>query len=283
MAAIGIVGFGYVGKAVEFGFKSRNSILVHDKYLPSTPVGEVTANSDFIFICVPTPMTHSYSKIDLSVVDESVKNIVKIARQKKHEPVIVIKSTVIPSATRSLGKKYSWPKILFNPEFLTEANYLEDFINADRIVIGGDIDEVRQRLVELYRESFPKIPIFETDPTTAEMVKYMANTYLATKVIFANEMFDLCEKLGIKYEEMKQMVVADRRIYDSHLNITTERGFGKKCFPKDTVALLGLAKELGVDMSVLKTAWKKNLKIRKGRDWENIPGVVSKKPDKVVK
>ena len=88
--------------------------------------------------------------------------------------------------------------MLFNPEFLTEANYLFDFINANRIVIGGDSNEVLQQLVALYRESFPKTPIFQTDPTTAEMVKYMANTFLATKVIFANEFFDLCQKFDIK-------------------------------------------------------------------------------------
>jgi UDPglucose 6-dehydrogenase len=105
----------------------------------------------------------------------------------------------------------------------------------------------------------------------------MANCYLATKVIFANEMFDLCEKLGIKYEEVKKLTVADHRIYDSHLDVTTMRGFGGKCFPKDMMALIGLADKLGVDTELLDTAWKKNLKIRKVKDWEEIPFAVTKK------
>lgn len=277
---MGIIGYGYVGKAVEYGFKNQNNVLIHDKYLPSLPLSEVVEGSDIIFISVPTPMDSKYKSIDLSIVDSVVKNIVKIAKQKKKEPTIVIKSTVTPGTTKALGKKYSWKKIVFNPEFLTEANYLDDFVNADRIVIGGDIDFVRQGVVDLYRKSFPKTKIFQTDPTTAEMVKYMANTYLATKVIFANEMSELCEKLCIKYEEVKEMVVADYRIFDSHLNITTQRGFGGKCFPKDLVALLGMGKKMKADMSLLETVWGKNLKIRKNYDWENIPGAVSKNSKK---
>ena len=275
MAVVGIIGHGYVGKAVEYGLKPKNKILIHDKFLPSLPLPEVVEKSEFIFVCVPTPMDKEYTKIDLSIVESVVKETTELARKKDKKPVIVIKSTVVPGTTRALGKKYNWPQILFNPEFLTEANYLDDFVNADRIVIGGDNDLVRQRLVDLYRASFPKTKIFQTDPTTAEMVKYMANAFLATKVTFANEMFDLCQKSGIKYEEVKRMVVADHRIFDSHLDITTQRGFGGKCFPKDVVALLGLAREMEILMELLDAAWEKNLRIRVVRDWEEIPGAVS--------
>lgn len=109
------------------------------------------------------------------------------------------------------------------------------------------------------------------------MVKYMANCFLATKVIFANEMFDVCEKLGIKYEEMKKMVVEDRRIHDSHLDITSNGGFGGKCFPKDLLALRALAKSKGANTDILDAVWKKNLSVRTERDWEEIPFAVSKK------
>ena len=275
MADVGIVGHGYVGKAVEFGLKPKNKILIHDKFLPSLSLPEVIEKAEFVFVCVPTPMDKEYTKIDLSIVESVVKEITDLARRKNKKIIIIIKSTVVPRTTRALGKKYNWPQILFNPEFLTEANYLDDFVNADRIVIGGDSNFIRQRLVDLYRASFPKTKIFQTDPTTAEMVKYMANAFLATKVTFANEMFDICQKSGIKYEEVKKMVVADRRIFDSHLDITTQRGFGGKCFPKDVVALLGLAREMKVVMELLNAAWEKNLRIREVRDWEEIPGAVS--------
>lgn len=278
MATVGVVGYGYVGKAVEYGFKPNNQVLVYDKFLPSVTLPRVVKKSQIVFVCVPTPMDRAYQKIDLSIVEQVVGDIVRSAKRSKKRPIIVIKSTVIPGTTRKLGEKFKYKEMAFNPEFLTEANYLDDFVNADRIIVGGDIDWVRQRVVDLYRDSFPRTKVFQTDPVTAEMVKYMANTFLATKVLFANEMYDLCEKLGIKYEEVKSMVVADHRIFDSHLDITTQRGFGGKCFPKDTVALLGLAKELGVDLSVLEAAWKKNLKVRKVRDWEDIPGAVT--PDR---
>jgi UDPglucose 6-dehydrogenase len=277
MYKIGIVGYGFVGKAVEYGFKEGNEIYIYDKFMPMLPLAEVVEKSEVIFIGVPTPMSRAYTKIDLSIVNEVTAETVKLAKKLKKKPIIVLKSTIVPGTTRRLIKELKYPRIAFNPEFLTEANYLEDFVNADRIVIGADNNEVKQWVVDLYRATFPKTPIFETDPTTAEVVKYMANTYLATKVIFANEMADLCEKLGVRYDEMKKMVVADHRIYDSHLDITATKGFGGKCFPKDTVALLGLAKELGVDLAVINASWKKNLKIRKVRDWEQIEGAVSKK------
>lgn len=276
MYKIGIVGFGFVGKAVEYGFKEGNEIFIYDKFLHSLSLEEVVKKAEVIFVGVPTPMTKSYSKIDLSIVEDVTSEIVKLARKNNVEPIIVLKSTIVPGTTRRLSKDLKYPRMAFNPEFLTEANYLMDFVNADRVVVGTDNNEVKQWIIDLYRATFPKTPIFETDPTTAEVVKYMANTYLATKVAFANEMFDLCEKLGVNYGEMKKMVVADKRIYDSHMDITTQRGFGGKCFPKDTVALLGLAKELGVELSVIESAWKKNLKIRKVRDWEQIEGAVSK-------
>lgn len=266
-----------MGKALDYGFKSKNRTFIHDKFIKSLSLQEVVKNSEIIFVSVPTPMNKAYTKIDLSIVNEVVGNTTKIARELKTNPIIVVKSTVVPGTTEKLSKKYNWPQMFFNPEFLTEANYLQDFVNSDRVVIGGKKGHDMAILVNLYKTSFPKTKIFTTNATSAEMVKYMANTYLATKVIFANEMFDLCEKLGIDYKKVKPMVVADRRIYDSHLDITEARGFGGKCFPKDTVALLGLGKELGVKMDLLETAWKKNLKIRKVRDWEEIPGAVSKK------
>lgn len=276
MSKIGVIGYGFVGKAVEYGFRPKNDIYIYDVALPETTLENVVRESDFIFIGVPTPMTKEYTKIDLSIIDEVFKKTVELARSWHKEPILIIKSTVVPGTTRGLAKKYSWPKILFNPEFLTQNNFLNDFVNADRIVIGGDDIATRQQLVDLYRAVFATTPIYETDATSAEMVKYMANTYLATKVIFANEMAELCEKLEINYTDVKKMVVADKRIFDSHMDIHPYRGFGMKCFPKDTVALLGLAHELGVDLSVLEAAWKKNLEIRKIRDWEEIPGAVSK-------
>ena len=272
MANIGIIGYGIVGKAVEYGFKNgNNKILYYDKYKESESMKNVVENSEFIFVCLPTP--YKNDRIDLTIIDENIKEITEITDNANK--IIIIKSSVVPGTTRKYSKKYSNSKFCFNPEFLTESNYLEDFVNADRIVIGADDDKISLRVTDLYRNKFPRIPIFRTDLTTAEMVKYMANCLLATKVIFANEMYDLCEELGIKYEEVKNMVIADKRIGKTHLDVTSLRGFGQKCLPKDIVAMIGLYKELDIDCSLLETVWKKNLKIRKIRDWEEIPFVKS--------
>lgn len=277
---IGIVGYGIVGQALAYGF-ARHKIYFYDKYKKSLTLAEVVKQSEFIFICLPTPMKHNESGIDLAIINQTVADLARFTNGT--DKIIVIKSTVTPGTTMALAKKYPRCHFAFNPEFLTEANYLEDFVNADRTIVGATNDLVSRRLVVLYRERFPKMKIFQTDPTTAELVKYMANTYLATKVIFANQIYDLCQTLGVNYEEVKKMVVADHRIYNSHLDITTERGFGGKCFPKDTVALLGLAKKLKVDLSLLEKVWRINKKIRKVKDWEEIPFAVSKRKNKPKK
>lgn len=276
MANIGIIGYGFVGKAVEFGFKKSNKIYISDPSFPSLSIKELVSKSDFIFVCVPTPMDSKMRHIDLSIIEQVAKQIADYGSHSPDPPIIVLKSTIIPGTTKRLAHKFNYLRMAFNPEFLTQDNYLDDFINTDRIIIGSEDPLTTQKLLSLYRSVFSQTKIFTTDSTSAEMVKYMCNTFLATKVIFANEIYDLCQKLGIDYAGVKQMVVADHRIYDSHLDVTPQRGFGGKCFPKDTVALLGFAKKIKVPLSVLAAAWKKNLSIRLTRDWEQIPGAITK-------
>lgn len=277
---LGIIGYGIVGQALSYGFsqpeiKDQYEIRYYDKYKETESLEKVVKMSEFIFICLPTPMIDDESGIDLSIIEDSIAQISKYTDGT--DKIIIIKSTVAPGTTASFEKKYPKSNFAMNPEFLTEANYLEDFVNADRNIIGANNDLISRRLVALYKQRFPRTKIFQTDTTTAEMVKYMANAFLSTKVTFANEMYAICQALGIKYEEVKSMVVADHRIFDSHLDVTTARGFGGKCFPKDIVALIGRAKDLKVDPKLLETVWLINKKIRKVRDWEEIPFAVAGK------
>jgi hypothetical protein len=271
---IGIIGYGMVGQAVEYGF-SNGEIRIYDKYKASDELEEVVKMSDYIFVCLPTPIKRDESGIDLSIMDETVKRITN--QTSGTDKIVIIKSTVVPGTTKKYIDKYPETLFCFNPEFLTEQSFLQDFINTDRIILGAENALVLRKVSSIYQGIMPKTPIYHTDSTTAEMVKYMANCYLATKVIFANEMYDISEKLGLKYEEVKEMVAADRRIFDSHLDVTSMRGFGKKCFPKDLLALRGLAKKMKVNTDILDTVWKKNLRIRKVRDWEEIPFAVGEK------
>lgn len=282
-AKLGIIGYGIVGQALAFGFsepeiKDKYEIRYYDKYKETESLENVVTKSEFIFICLPTPMKDDETGIDLSIIEDMVAEITKFTDNT--DKIIVIKSTVVPGTTARLEKLYPKSNFAFNPEFLTEANYLEDFVNADRNIVGANNDLTSRRVVALYRQRFPHTKIYQTDSTTAEMVKYMANAFLATKVMFANEMFDICEALGIKYEEVKSMVTGDHRIFDSHLDVTTARGFGGKCFPKDIVALIGRAKDLKIDPKLLETVWTLNKKMRKVRDWEEIPFAVGNHPKK---
>jgi UDPglucose 6-dehydrogenase len=275
MAVIGFIGYGVVGQATAKGFRKKHGIVFHDKFKPSDSVEKVVHDSEFIFLCLPTPMTANASGIDLTIMEEAVAQVAPLAAGT--DKVLVVKSTVVPGTTAQFAKNFPKTHFAMNPEFLREKTAEWDFLNPDRIVVGSSVKKIGQRLQALYKTILPNAPIYLTDLTSAEIVKYAANTFLAMKVVFANEIAALCEKIGVDYQAVKEMVASDKRIGDSHLDVTPERGFGGKCFPKDTVALLGLARDLGADLSILEAAWEKNLKIRSLRDWEAIEGVVSSK------
>lgn len=274
---IGIIGYGFVGQAVANGFNvassGKDTIRFYDKYKESESLEDVINKSEFIFVCLPTPMKDDESGIDLSIINEMAGEIAKFTDNT--DKIVIIKSTVTPGTTVSLEKKYPQTSFAFNPEFLTEANFLQDFLNADRTVIGANSDLVSRSVAVIYRQRFPKTTIYQTDPTTAELVKYFANAFLSLKVTFANFFYDYCQKIGVKYEEVKKMAASDKRIVDAHLEVTTQKGFGGKCFPKDLIAIMGEFKKAGVDYSLLETMWKYNKKIRKVHDWQEIPFAVS--------
>jgi len=277
MANLGVVGWGVVGQATGKGFGRVHNVIWNDPFLTgSTSLEEITKKSDYIFVCVPTPMQEDYFGIDLTIMNKVIRDIAKEV-SGKNIPVI-IKSTVVPGTTDKYARKYPKVKFAMNPEFLTEVNAPWDFMHPDRVVIGAHDEDVANRIARLHRDVLGyEVKIYTTDPKSAEMVKYMSNTFMATKVIFGNEFSELAKKLDINYDDVVKMVGADERILPSFFGITPYRGFGGKCFPKDTAALLGLARKLKVDLSVLESAWNKNLKIRKIRDWEEIEGAVKKR------
>lgn len=278
---IGIIGWGVVGQATGLGFAIRpeNQLLWYDKYKegPFSLAG-LTRESEFIFVCVPTPVFSDESGIDLSAVEEVVSAVAP--RIKNTNQVLVIKSSVVPGTTRQLAEKYPTSKFAMCPEFLTERNARWDFLHPDRVIIGVFEDEVGKRLERLHKDLLGKeVKVFITDSTSAELAKYMSNLMLASKALLANEFYGLAQALGVEYERIRWMVEADPRI-GTHLRVPGpdgDFGFGGKCFPKDMMALLALGREFKVDMSVLEAIWKKNLRVRKNYDWEEIPGAVNHK------
>jgi UDPglucose 6-dehydrogenase len=272
MAKVGIIGCGYVGSATARGFATskKNKIFIYDKYkkCPNT-LEEVINNSEFIFLCLPTPMFRDYSGMDMNIISTVVDDIApKLAGTNK---IVIIKSTVLPGTTAGFAKKF--PKINFamNPEFLTQKKAKADFLNPARTVIGARGRDVAVKVKRLYQTILPKNQTyFLTDTTSAEIVKYMSNLMLASKIILANEFYFLVKKVGVDYDKIRIMVEADKRI-GPFLKVPGwdgDFGFGQACFPKDMLGLLAFSRKKNIDMSVLDAVWKKNLKIRKHRDWE---------------
>jgi UDPglucose 6-dehydrogenase len=228
MKKIGIVGFGFLGRALAHGFIDHADIKIYDKYENYYDTLEnVVNNSDFIFVSVPTPMSDDGSQ-DLSNLEDAIKSIVEISKERK---IIVLRSTIIPGTTRLLADKYIDHDFVFFPEFLTERNANLDFINSSRLIFGGD-EEVLLELEDLFRLRFPHTPIYKTSWEAAEIVKYMCNCFFAVKISYLNEIYDIAKYYDIDYNELKNMFLSDYRIGNSHVDVPGHdgyRGFGGKC------------------------------------------------------
>ena len=270
---IGIVGQGYVGTAIKVVFEQYYKTDTFDLNGKCTceTINDLVDSSDIIFICVPTPMKKDGS-CDISIVETVVRDINTIADNS--DKIIAIKSTIPPGTTEKLNEECDDITVLFNPEFLTEANFIEDFKNQNRVIIGG-LRRASAKLKQIYSLVFPNAKIVITEPRIAEMVKYFTNTFLATKVSFANEMKMICDGLNINYNEVMKYAIYDERLGRSHWAVPgpdSKLGFGGSCFPKDLNALIKTADELGVLTNVLNSVLRTNLEVRPEEDWKELKG-----------
>ena len=268
---IGIVVQGFVGTAVREGFKNYFDVETFDIIKDSTcnSLLELSNLSDVIFVCLPTPMEIN-GDCHLDIVENTLLGLDVIEKCK----TIVVKSTIPPGTTRKWNKKFKNLQIVFNPEFLTEANSINDFKNQTRIIIGGP-KRASSKVRRIFTKAFPKVKIIKTDSTYAEMVKYVTNSFLATKVSFANEMYQICEKLDIDYDKVVEYATHDERLGYSHWNVPGpdgDFGYGGHCFPKDVKALISLAHDLNVRPRMLTATECKNNDVRTNRDWEKQEG-----------
>ena len=279
---ISIVGYGFLGTAIQFGFSLHADIKIYDKYKSGFDTLEDTVNhGDIIFLCLPTPMFED-GKQDISIVESVVREVHDLVKEDS-EKIIVIKSTVLPGTNRMLSQKYPKLKFVSNPEFLTARNNRLDFICAARNILGGESKYV-DRVDALYKYRFGNsLFTFKTTAEKAEFVKYVGNCFFAVKVSYFNFIYDVCEKLGLEYNDIKDMVFSDGRIGRSHGDVGTGAGvsggrqYSGACFPKDINALINFSKDLGLDPKLIKASWEQNLEGRPEKDWEKIPGVISKK------
>ena len=266
---IGIVGQGYVGTAIKLGFEDHYKVLTYDKFdlgkSTHSKISDIVEETEVIFVCVPTPM-----RKDGTCYTGIVEEVIREINETANDHIVVIKSTVPPGTTDKFNHEFSNVTVIFNPEFLTEENFLDDFKNQNRIILGGS-RKGTNKLRQIYSKVFPKAVIVKTGDKHAEMVKYFTNTFLATKVSFANEMYNICEQIGIDYDKVVEYAIYDERLGKSHWAVPGpdgDFGFGGHCFPKDLSAIINQFDTYGLLESVEEV----NNQVREDRDWEHMVG-----------
>jgi len=259
MKKIIIAGYGFVGKAVLNTLKSEHTCVVVDPMYNANEIQHYP-DADGVIICVGTPTTEN------GVCD--ITNIANVLDQVPPTMPVLIKSTIIPSSLVELENLYNNHSIVYSPEFLRAKTADFDFANQTFVVLGGeDIDGFWQ---ELFTPVLPKCKMyFKCSTSEAATVKYTINSFLATKVAFFNNIFDLCQQNGSDYDIVRQIITHDSRIGNSHTlvpGVDGNRGFGGACFPKDTKAFIKYANGLNTPLEILETAIEYNKKVRKVLD-----------------
>lgn len=234
LTKIAIIGYGFVGKAVEVGFRNpANDIMIVDPYKGHANLDDMEHyNPDYTFVCVPTPMGKD-GNIDATIIKEVVGRLQNMACG-----VVVIKSTVTPDLAEELCK---YKRFVYNPEFLTERNAMNDFLSPQFHVIGGR-PEFTKKVKNLYQynSNCNPAPFYYMSAVEASLVKYGINTFLAMKVVWFNQWKDLTDSLDARYNVVSNAIGSDSRIGHSHMKVPGfdgKKGYGGSCFPKDTNAI----------------------------------------------
>jgi len=262
---LGIIGVGYVGSVMLLAFSKYHEVFAYDKYKSTNcrSLQEVVERADIIFVCVPTPQQVS-GECDLTIVNQVVA---EVATYLTPDKVVVIRSTVPPGTTQSLIHKYPQCKFAMNPEFLREKHAYDDFVHADRIIIGAD-KEAFEKVRQVYVASNFKCPIVRVDPTTAELTKLFNNAFLALKVTFANEMFRIAELFSVNYDTLVECVAMDKR-FGGKCDVPGpdgKYGFGGHCLPKDLNNLITSVRSGGYEPYLLAEVQRSNLRFRNDGD-----------------
>ena len=247
---IGIAGYGYVGQAHKEGLEWCHEILISD---PAKKHYADLNQAEALIVAVSTPQGDDGSC--------HMENVYSVLENLDVEIPILIKSTISLEGWEQIKQKFPDKQITFSPEFLRAKTALADFKKAKRFYLGGGNTNFWG---EILVEALGQINVDIAKPEELILVKYFRNSFLATKVSFFNQIFDLCESMNdIDYDVVRKFITIDERIGDGHSSVTDQRGFGGHCFPKDTQAIVNTAKEKDVDLSVLNEAIKYNNKIRK--------------------
>ena len=251
---ITVAGYGAIGHYIDSVFGAKHEVLPYD---PPKGLGSPAdlRDTDFVFICVPTP-----PQADGSGDTSAVEEVVALAAPRR---AIVCESTVPVGTTQRLIDEYAKP-LVFVPEYAgEEADHPFRDAPGRRFFIYGGYEPAASQVLDLFAGVYSREARHHiVPPTTAEMVKYMENSFLAMKVAFCNEFFDLCQGFGVEYEEARQLWLQDWRIGGSHTLVTPERGYGGKCLPEDVAAICATGRETGIPMEIMEAVQHANLRHR---------------------
>jgi UDPglucose 6-dehydrogenase len=258
---IAIIGYGFVGQALENGLSDVVDVFNVDPKLKTSIEDLNIFEPDAIFICVPTPMHDNHTQ-DISILKKVLSQLIKL----NNLPLIILKSTVLPNHITEIEKFL--PNIVYNPEFLREKHAYDDFLNSNLIVFGGKKtpSELASNIYKKYTKCICKDYVF-TDIVAASFIKYTINSFLATKVVFFNELKQVYDsaKVNENWDEFISILSKDNRIGGSHMSVPGHDGrlgFGGACLPKDSSAFNLYASSLGVSLSLLNKAINTNNQIR---------------------
>ena len=252
---IGIVGYGHVGQAMHGLFKDA---VIYDKFKGIGTTEEING-CDTVFVCVPTPQADD-GHCDTSIVEEVLGWI--------SAPLIILRSTVYVGFTDKMMDKYK-KEIVFQPEYYGEtvAHPFADLNDRSWLSFGGTKNGIDLAIRTYQTVVNSNVRIYQADAKSVEMAKYMENAYLATKVIFCNEMYDIARALGADYNLAREVWIADPRIGSSHTFVYRDnRGYGGSCLPKDISSIVTQAKDSGIDTTLLSGVIEKNSQYKKKTD-----------------
>lgn len=254
---IGIIGDGIIGGACKYGFqKLGHEVIVHDiKY--GTEL-ESVLDTEIVYVCVPTP-SNADGSCNTSIVESIIDDLI----DNTFMGIIAIKSTVKPTTTQSLIDRYKNDRICFVPEFLRERCAITDFTeHHDLLVVGTEKKEVFDAVVKCHGY-YPK-NVKQLKPVEAEMIKYYSNCFNAMRVVFANQIYEVCKNIGADYTKVKNTFVLRGTTTDMYLDVNENfRSYDGQCLPKDMRALDSLVKELGLDLKLFETLESENNKFKK--------------------
>tara|TARA_A100001201_G_scaffold58155_1_gene55913 strand:- start:551 stop:1453 length:903 start_codon:yes stop_codon:yes gene_type:complete len=259
MYNIGIIGRGFVGGAIEKYLSKQDSVSVSsydlsDAVEMNQGYERVVTSSTIIYVCVPTP-SDKFGKCYTKHVELACELINYYAERASKIPIVLLKSTVAPSTTKKLQQKFQHCIMVCNPEFLTERTAFEDVEKTNKHLLGIPDSSIIPLLSSYHKEAWPNSECVYTDTTTCEMIKTTTNSFFATKVTFANMLYDVCESLGINYDNMVEvMQEADPRVGDLHWQVPGhdgKRGFGGKCLPKELSSMIAISKQNNINCEPL--------------------------------